>query len=171
MGPSTTYAAGVWRALCTAAVAALALGCAQSPGGLEADDDQALAVFEAVEDEGYRSWPPPPTSDEQPRRRQASGAHGPWVEVYLHPDLLEAFFGDEPLEAWPSEVAAVVESYDTMDATTPYLRAAMRRDAQGWTWGQLDAASRPLTEARPDDCIGCHGAADDFVFSLFLPSA
>lgn len=169
MGPSTTYAARVWRVLCVAPLGALAVGCADTPAPPQLEDGQATALIEALEADDYPSWDPPPTSNALPRRRRASGAHGPWVEVYLHPALLDAFFGDTALEVWPEGVAAVVESYEDESAEVPYLRSAMRRDEGGWSWGQVDAEGAPLSDARPDDCIGCHGAGEDFVFSVFLP--
>ncbi len=148
----------------------LGAGClASEPMPAEIEDETALALLEAVEDDGYRDWEPPPTSNDLPRRRRAVGPHGAWVEVYLHPDLLEAFFGDALLEAWPAGVAAVCEGYASEDADSPDLLHVMRKDGDGWSWAQLDGDRVPLTGPRPDDCIGCHGAAEDFVFSLFLP--
>ena len=144
-------------------------GCLAESPELELEDDEALALVAAVEAEGYRDWESPPTSADLPRRRVAAGPHGAWVEVYLHPALLEAFYGDEQIEAWPSGVAAVCESYETEEAQTPFLVNVMRKDDDAWRWAQVDADGRALTGERPDDCIGCHGAAEDFVFSLFLP--
>lgn len=150
---------------------ALSLGClAESPEQVTLEDDSALALLSSVEADGYRDWEPPPTSDELPHRREASGAHGPWVEVYLQPALLDAFLGEVELDAWPAGVAAVCESYESEDAPDPYLIQVMRKSDDGWSWAQLDAGRQPLTARRPDDCIGCHGGGEDFVFSVFLPN-
>lgn len=152
------------------ALGLVAAGCfASDPEPVELEDDDALALVASVEAEDYTQWEPPPTSADLPRRRLAAGPHGAWVEVYLHPDLLAAFFGEEPIEAWPAGVAAVCESYASEDDDAAFLINVMRRDDDGWSWAQVDADGQPLTGARPDDCIGCHGAAEDFVFSLFLP--
>lgn len=142
---------------------------ADDPEPVELENDDALALLADVEAENYEEWEPPPTSADLPRRRAAVGPHGAFVEVYLHPDLLAAFFGEELLEAWPTGVAAVCESYASEDDETAFLINVMRRDDDGWSWAQVDAEGRALTGPRPDDCIGCHGAAEDFVFSLFLP--
>jgi len=147
----------------------LAPGCLAESPELQLANDDATALVAAVEAEGYREWEPPPTSADLPRRRVAAGPHGAWVEVYLHPQLLEAFYGDALIDAWPPGVAAVCESYDSEDAEAPFLVNVMRKDDDVWAWAQVDADGRPLTGERPDDCIGCHGAAEDFVFSLFLP--
>lgn len=147
------------------------LGClAESPESVSDADDAAVRLLDAVEADGYAQWEPPPTSADLPRRREGSGAHGPWVEVSLHPALLTAFFGDDALDAWPAGVAAVCESYDSEDAADPFLIQVMRKTDEGWSWGQVDGSRRPLTPQRPDDCIGCHGGGEDFVFSVFLPS-
>ncbi|MBV1859394.1 MAG: hypothetical protein KUG77_13360 [Nannocystaceae bacterium] len=170
MGPSTTYA-GVVRQLAPACLGgALFLGClAESPDPVRFQGDSALVLLGAVEADGYQAWESPPTSAELPRRREASGAHGPWVEVYLHPALLAAFFSEDGLDAWPEGVAAVCESYESEDAPDPFLIQVMRKDDNGWLWAQVDAGREPLTQERPDDCIGCHGGGEDFVFSVFLP--
>ncbi len=168
MRSSTTYAGYVRRFGLLITAVPLAACLAEEPGPLDVQDPDARALLQAVEAEGYPDWEPPPTSADLPRRRVATGPHGAWVEVYLHPDLLEAFLSEEPLGAWPDGVAAVCESYDGQEAPDPFLINVMRKDAQGWSWAQLDAMDRVLTDPRPDDCIGCHGAADDFVFSLFL---
>jgi hypothetical protein len=149
---------------------AFLLGClAASPDPVELGDDDALAVLGAVEADGYLDWDPPPTSADLPRRREASGAHGPWVEVYLHPSLLGAFFSEAALDAWPEGVAAVCESYQSEDAPDPFLIQVMRKTQAGWSWAQVNERREPLTSERPDDCIGCHGGGEDFVFSVFLP--
>jgi len=159
------------RTLVVAAFASgLASGCLARPPEAEVEDDAATSLLRAVEESGYFDWEAPPTADDRPRRRMATGPHGAWVEVYLHPTLIEAFFGDEPLEAWPDGVAAVCESYPSEEASDPLLLNVMLKDGDAWAWAQLDGQGRPLTTERPDDCIGCHGAADDFVFSLFLPT-
>jgi len=153
----------------TLLAAAAIAGClAQSPEPATLDDDRVLRLLDEVEAEDYGQWDPPPTSADLPRRRAAVGPHGAWVDVYLHPDLLEAFLSLEPMEAWPQGVAAVCESYATEDAEEPFLINVMRKDEGGWSWAQVDDARRALSGERPDDCIGCHGAADDYVFSLFL---
>ncbi|MGH1347094.1 MAG: hypothetical protein ACRBN8_36365 [Nannocystales bacterium] len=171
MRPSTTYAALV-RLLASACLSgALLLGClADSPERVSLGDDSALALVGSVESDGYKAWDAPPTSADLPRRRQASGAHGPWVEVYLHPVLLDAFFGEGALDAWPEGVAAVCESYESEDAPDPFLVQVMAKSEGGWAWAQVDGDRAPLTSKRPDDCIGCHGGGEDFVFSVFLPS-
>lgn len=170
MGPSTTYA-GVVRFVVSACLCgAFLLGClAESPEQVELEDDDALALLRAVEADGYEEWQPPPTSADLPRRRQASGAHGAWVEVYLHPSVLDAFFAETALDSWPAGVAAVCESYESEDAPDPFLIQVMRKTQTGWSWAQVNASREPLTAERPDDCIGCHGGGEDFVFSVFLP--
>ncbi len=158
------------RASTLALLGLLAPAClAEEPEPVELGDDDGLALVASVQAEGYQEWEPPPTSADLPRRRIAAGPHGAYVEVYLHPDLLTAFFGDELIETWPAGVAAVCESYASEDDEVAFLINVMRRDEDRWSWAQVDAEGRPLTGARPDDCIGCHGAAEDFVFSLFLP--
>lgn len=158
------------RASTLALLGLLATAClAQDPEPVELANDDALALVASVQAEGYEEWEPPPTSADLPRRRLAAGPHGAYVEVYLHPDLLAAFFGDELIESWPAGVAAVCESYASEDDEAAFLVNVMRRDDDGWSWAQVDGQGQPLTGARPDDCIGCHGAAEDFVFSLFLP--
>lgn len=145
-------------------------GClASEPDRVELADYDAIALLASVRADGYEAWEAPPTSADLPRRRLAAGPHGAYVEVYLHPDLLAAFFGDALIETWPTGATAVCESYATEDDSDPFLVNVMRRNDGGWSWAQVDGEDRPLTGARPDDCIGCHGAADDFVFSLFLP--
>jgi len=170
MGPSTTYAGGVRKLVSACLSGALLLGClAESPDRSVSVDDSALALLASVEADDYPQWEPPPTSADLPRRREASGAHGPWVEVYLHPALLSTFFGEDALDAWPAGVAAVCESYDSEDASDPFLIQVMQKTDDGWSWSQVDANREPLTPQRPDDCIGCHGGGEDFVFSVFLP--
>lgn len=149
---------------------ALLFGClAESPEQVTLEDDFALALLGSVEADGYRDWEPPPTSADLPRRREASGAHGPWVEVYLHPALLDAFLSEDALGTWPAGVAAVCESYESEEAPDPFLIQVMRKTQTGWSWAQVNASRQPLTPERPDDCIGCHGGGEDFVFSVFLP--
>lgn len=148
--------------------APLAACLAEDPSRLQVEDDDALALLESVRTQGYRDWDPPPTSADLPRRRVATGPHGTWVEVYLHPDLLDLFLSEEPADAWPAGVAAVCESFESEEAADPFLINVMRKGTEGWSWVQVDAKGRVLTGDRPDDCIGCHGAADDFVFSVFL---
>ena len=110
-------------------------GCLAESPDLELEDDDALVLVAAVEAEGYRDWDPPPTSADLPRRRVAAGPHGAWVEVYLHPQLLEAFFGDTLIDAWPPGVAAVCESYESEEADVPFLVNVMRKqDEDVWSW-------------------------------------
>ncbi len=171
MGPSTTYAVLVRLPVSACLGGALLLGClAESPDPVSLEDDSAVALLVSVEADDYPQWEPPPTSADLPHRREASGAHGPWVEVYLHPALLGAFLGEDALDAWPEGVAAVCESYESEDAPDPFLIQVMRKTDAGWSWAQLDANREPLTPERPDDCIGCHGGGEDFVFSVFLPN-
>ncbi len=132
-------------------------------------DDDAVAFLDDLAAAGYRDWEAPPTSADLPHRRVARGPHGAFVEVYLDPVLLAAFLGETPLQAWPVGVAAVCESYPDETALQPQLYNLMQKTPSGWRWAQLDGQRRVLSTDRPDDCIGCHGGAEDFVFSLFLP--
>lgn len=148
-------------------------GClASDPPRPEIEDAGGAHLLDAMRAQDYRSWENPPSSADLPARRRATGPHGPLVAIHLHPDLLAAFFEEreDALEAWPLGVAAVAEAYADEDASEPTLFHVMQKTDAGWTWGQFDASRRSIGTVPADDCLGCHGAADDFVFSLFLPN-
>lgn len=158
-------------AVCVALLCALS-GCfASDAPPAEIEDDEATDLLEGARARNYRAWENPPTSADLPPRRVAQGPHGPFVEIYLDPELLVAFFEEreEPVEAWPVGVAAVAETYVDDVTVEPALYQVMLKTEGGWIWAQLDDRERSIGASSPDDCVGCHGAADDFVFSLFLP--
>lgn len=150
----------------------LAAGClADIPSDAPEPDTRAAELLEESEDRGYPEWDAPRGVDRDEPPQKASGPHGLFVDVHVNPILVaaEAEEVDEEVTAWPVGAWAVALGYDEETRDEVALISIARKDESGWIWAQLDGAGRPIDAGRPGDCLGCHGGADDYVFSLSFP--
>lgn len=152
-----------------AAIAAAALGVPGLLGCTEplqpvADDETLLG---AVGD--YTAWARPKGREE---RVPVVAPHGAFVDIYIN-DVVEADLAmvvPEGLSAWSEGATVVLAGHDAMVEGTLVQVAIMQKRHGAWQWEQYDGDSEePRFSGRPDVCVGCHSAGEDFVRSFRLP--
>jgi hypothetical protein len=64
----------------------------------------------------------------------------------------------------------VLAGFDALEDGSLVQVAVMQKRDGVWRWEQYDGASeKPRFSGRPDVCVGCHSAGEDFVRSFRLP--
>lgn len=151
-----------------AAIAAVALGVL--PAGCEeplqpiADDVTLLG-----EAGDYTQWARPKNRAE---RQPVVAPHGGFVDIYIN-DVVEADLAmvlPEGLLEWSEGATVVLAGYAMMEGGAPVQVALMQKRHGVWQWEQYDGTSdQPRFSGRPDVCVGCHSAGEDFIRSFRLP--
>ncbi|MDH5675361.1 MAG: hypothetical protein OEZ06_24785 [Myxococcales bacterium] len=158
LGPEDRTRASSWRLL--ALLLALPLGAAcgdnQDPAGAE-------ALWQALQEVDYRSWPRAPGYEE---RRGSNAPHGDKVDIYINDVLAEALASGESLERWPNGSVIVKDGFDGGDLE---LVAAMEKRLTGWYWVEYAAGGEAIYSGSPETCTDCHKSGDDYVRAFELP--
>lgn len=137
----------------------LLLGC-----GSDVDEAGAAALWEKIHAENYRDWARAPGWE---TARPTLRAHGETADIFVNESIVQALPGP-PLEAWPTGSLIVKLSYT---GDTPALVAAVEKRDGPWFWAEWDADGDVKYAGRPDVCLNCHAAGEDFVLALALPRA
>jgi hypothetical protein len=146
-----------------------AAGCLANAPHAELDDGRAEALLREVQEQDYRAWEGPPLPEDEPRRQEAAGPHGAFVEVFLDPILAGAKDAEMTLEAWPVGSTAVADGYPDEIATEVDLVNIGQKTDDGWIWAQLDGDGNGIGYGRLEDCLACHFNGEDRIFSIELP--
>ena len=124
-------------------------------------------VLGAVGD--YTKWARPKNREE---RQPIIAPHGDFVDIYINEVVARdlAMVLEDGLPAWSEGATIVLAGYDMMEGGTLQQVALMQKRNGAWQWEQYDDASEePRYSGRPDVCVGCHSAGEDFVRSFKLP--
>jgi hypothetical protein len=151
-----------------AAIAAAALGAL--PAGCEEPLQPVSERLTLLEEAGdYTSWARPKSRME---RRPVVAPHGRFVDIYIN-EVVEADLAmvlPEGLSAWSDGAMVVLAGFDALEDGSLVQVAVMQKRDGVWRWEQYDGASeKPRFSGRPDVCVGCHSAGEDFVRSFRLP--
>lgn len=160
------------RGIASAGLVVGLAGClADIPSDEPEPDTRAITLLEESEDRGYPSWDRPRGVDPAEAPAKAAGPHGLFVDVHLNPVLVAATEEqvEEDVTQWPAGAWAVALGYDDETRGEVALISIARKDETGWVWAQLTGDGEAIDAGRPGDCLGCHGGADDYVFSALFP--
>ena len=154
-----------------AAIAALAV---LGPGLLLAGCEEPLQPVSEpptllAEAGDYTTWARPKNRAE---RQPVVAPHGGFVDIYINDVVVadQAMVLPEGLPAWSDEAMVVLAGYDAMAGGSLVQVAVMQKQGGVWAWEQYDGSSdEPRFSGRPDVCVGCHSAGEDFIRSFRLP--
>ncbi|MCY0989179.1 hypothetical protein OV203_18725 [Nannocystis sp. ILAH1] len=157
-----------------AAIAALAALAALVLGTLPAGCEEPLQPVSEpptllAEAGDYTMWARPKNRAE---RQPVVAPHGGFVDIYINDVVVadQAMVLPEGLPAWSDEAMVVLAGYDAMEGGSLVQVAVMQKRDGVWAWEQYDGSSdEPRFSGRPDVCVGCHSAGEDFVRSFRLP--
>lgn len=152
----------------SAAIAAVVLGVA--PAGCEEPLQPVSEPPTLLAEAGdYTAWARPKNREE---RQPVVAPHGGFVDTYINDVVVAdlAMVLPEGLPEWSDGATVVLAGYDAMEGGSLVQVAVMHKQDGVWAWEQYDGASdQPRFAGRPDVCVGCHGAGEDFVRSFRLP--
>jgi hypothetical protein len=117
----------------------------------------------------YTQWARPKNREE---RQPIIAPHGAFVDIYINEVVVTdlAMVLEDGLPEWSEGATIVLAGYDMMEAGALQQVALMQKRHGVWQWEQYDDASDlPRYSGRPDVCVGCHSAGEDFVRSFTLP--
>lgn len=117
----------------------------------------------------YTKWARPAVREE---REPVLAPHGGFVDIYINEVLVEDLAMELPegLPAWSEGATVVLAGYDMMEAGSLVQVAIMQKRYGVWSWEQyVGDSEEPRFAGRPDVCVGCHSAGEDFVRSFRLP--
>jgi hypothetical protein len=137
-------------------LATCVVGCAddQAP-------EEAATLLTRIRAEGYRTWDRAPGYE---TRRPANSPHAEQVDIYVNATVASAL-GSERLDAWPLGSLIVKDGFDGNNLE---LIAVMEKREDGWFWAEyFDGDSK--YSGKPEVCLDCHEAGDDFVLAFELP--
>jgi hypothetical protein len=142
-----------WKCLAILATLA-ACGDDQQP-------EQAADLLTRVRADDYQTWQRAPG---YATRQRSNAPHSEAVDIYIDPTVANALAANE-LDAWPLGSLIVKDGFDGNDHE---LVAIMEKRADGWFWAEyFDGESK--FSGKPDVCLDCHDAGDDFVLAFDLP--
>jgi len=102
-------------------------------------------------------------------RRRSRAPHGDRVDIYVDPILQEAIEIGMPITEWPLGSLVVKDGWDN-DGDFD-LVAAMEKREDGWFYVEwTDRSGDALYSGRPDICVDCHRAGDDFIRAFPFPA-
>jgi len=123
--------------------------------------EEAADLLTRIRAEDYRTWDRAPGYE---ARRSSNAPHSEAVDIYIDPTVRGALDAST-LDAWPMGSLIVKDGFDGNDLA---LIAVMEKRADGWFWAEyFDGESK--FSGKPDVCLDCHGAGDDFVLAFDLP--
>lgn len=128
------------------------------------DDQQpevAADLLTRVRADDYRAWDRAPGYS---TRQPSNTAHADAVDIYVNPTIATAL-GEDALDAWPVGSQIVKDGFDGDELE---LIAILEKRPDGWFFAEYyDGESK--YSGRPDVCLDCHDAGDDFVLAFDLP--
>lgn len=133
------------------------VGCARD----DQDPDGAAELFERI-DGSYQNWTRPAHWE----GRRESGPHSDEVDLFVNPVVASAITAAKPIDTWPIGSILVLDEWDD---DKPSAVAAMEKREDGWFWAEWLPGGESLYSGKPQLCIECHSAGDDFVRSIVLP--
>lgn len=144
-------------------VGALAGSCSEP---LQPVSERATLLAEVGD---FTAWARPKGREE---RKPVVAPHGAFVDIYIN-EVVEddlAMVLPEGLSRWSEGATIALAGYDAMEGGTLVQVALMQKRHGVWRWEQYDGDSEePRFSGRPDVCVGCHSAGEDFVRSFKLP--
>jgi hypothetical protein len=141
-------------------VLAIIIACAGACGDDQAPEE-AADLLTRIRAEDYRSWERPPGYE---TRRRSNAPHSEAVDIYVNSTVAGALDMDS-LNTWPLGSLIVKDGFDGNDLE---LIAVMEKRPDGWFWAEYyDGESK--FSGKPDVCLDCHDAGDDFVLAFDLP--
>jgi len=142
------------RALVCLVVCVAGCGDDQAP-------EEAAALLTRIRADDYRAWDRAPGYE---TRRSSSSPHSEEVDIYIDPTIAGALTA-ESLDEWPLGSLIVKDGFDGGDLE---LIAVMEKREDGWFWAEyFDGESK--YSGKPDVCLDCHDAGNDYVLAFDLP--
>ena len=142
----------------------IAAGLALAGCGDNQDPEEADALWQRIQDSGYRTaWARAPGYGS---RRASDAPHGGEVDIYVN-DVVATPLAGAPLSSGP-EGSGIVK--DGWDGAPLELVATMEKRQDGWFWAEYDAEGSASYSGHPDTCTSCHASGSDFVRAFALPS-
>lgn len=145
--------------LILATLTLLACGDAEEP-------DEAIALYDRIHAEDYRSFAHAPGYD---TTQPSNTAHSDQVDIYVNEVVATALEAGEPLEAWPIGSLIVKDGFSD-DGEHALIAAIDKRD-DGWFWAEWTdpADAEAKFSGSPEICTDCHTPGSDFVRAFTLP--
>jgi len=143
---------------CLIVSASLFAGC-----GDDQDPDGAAELLGRMRAEDYQSWARAP-GWESPR--SSSAPHGDEVLIFLNAAVVEALAAEQSLSEWPMGSLIAKDGFEDGDIV---LISAMEKREGGWFWAEWDGDGESKYSGKPDLCIDCHDAGQDYVRAFALP--
>ena len=125
---------------------------------------EAVAFWERIQAEDYRSWMVAPGYEE---RVPSRAAHGDAVDVFIN-DVVETALADETTNVWPVGSIIVKDGYEGGDLQ--FIAGMEKLESGEWFWVEYNEDGDTLYSGAPTLCTGCHEIGDDGVRSFFLPN-
>jgi hypothetical protein len=123
--------------------------------------EEAAAVLTRIRAEGYRAWDRAPGYE---TRRPTSSPHAEAVDIYVNSILADALVGGH-LDAWPIGSLIVKDGFEGNNLE---LIALMEKREDGWFWAEFFGDESKYS-GKPEVCLDCHDAGDDYVLAFDLP--
>lgn len=141
------------------ALAATACGDDQAP-------DEAAALYDRLMSENYRSFETAPGYE---TAKPSQAPHSDNTQIFVNSVVADALAAGEPITSWPVGSLIVKDGFDSDDEHA--LIAAMDKRDDGWFWVEyLDpTSSESKYSGKPELCLNCHEAGDDFVQGFAFP--
>lgn len=145
----------------TTALATTGCGDDQAP-------DEGRALYERIMSENYQSFQTAPGYE---TRLPSQAPHSDETQIFVNGTVADVLAAGEPITEWPVGSLIVKDGY-TDDGELDLIAAMDKRD-DGWFWAEWLDASDSETDfsGKPDKCISCHEAGDDFVQGFAFPSS
>lgn len=134
--------------------------------GDDQSPDEGRALYERIQSESYQSFAKAPGYD-TPQPSQAP--HSDITQIFVNDVVAAALAANEPITEWPVGSLIVKDGYDSDNDLA--VIAAMDKREDGWFWAEWLDPTDSSTDfsGKPELCLDCHDAGDDFVQGFAFP--
>ena len=146
----------------------IALCLSSTACGDDQAPDEGRALYERIQSENYESFQTAPGYD---TTMPSQAPHSDHTQIFVNSVVADALASETPITEWPVGSLIVKNGYDS-DMELDIIAAMDKRD-DGWFWAEwLDhTSSESDFSGKPDTCISCHEAGDDFVQGFGFPGS
>ncbi len=148
-------------ALCAIALTGCAPDVTTQQEQTPPEQPETTSLYAEITAAEYETWTPAPGYTV---RQAAKGPHGDEVQIFLDATAEKGLVDGGT--AWP--VGSVIAKDIFRDGDLVEI-AAMKRQADGWYWGEWDAQGKPIAEGLAvEPCEGCHADGTDGTLGVTL---